>query len=228
MIRRVLLVAILAGLAAGMVETLVQLTRITPLILSAEIYETIGTVAGQAWTPAPGFERSAYLALASILTAIGFGMLLSAVFALHGGPVGLGRGVVWGLAGFAVFWLAPAIGLPPELPGAKAAPLLDRQFWYLGTVVATGAGLAMLVFVAGWLPRIAGVALIAAPHIIGAPHPVMVGGNAPPEMAAMFVTASLLAAIVLWVVLGGVGGYLFDRFAKAAQSGPGSTTHHAI
>jgi cobalt transporter subunit CbtA len=228
MIRRVLLVAILAGLAAGMVETLVQLTRITPLILSAESYETISAAADQTWTPAPGFERGAYLALASFLTAIGFGMLLSAAFVLHGGPVGLGRGVVWGLAGFAIFWLAPAIGLPPELPGAKAAPLLDRQFWYLGTVVASGAGLAILVFVARWLPRIAGAALIAAPHIIGAPHLVMVAGNAPPEMAAMFVTASLFAALALWVVLGGVGGYLFDRFAKAAQSEADPTTHHAI
>lgn len=226
MIRRVLLIAVLAGLAAGMVETLVQLTRTTPLILSAESYESVGGAVAQAWAPEAGFERSAYLALASIVTATGFGMLLSAAFALHGGPVGLGRGVVWGLAGFAVFWLAPAIGLPPELPGAKAAPLLDRQFWYLGTVLATGIGLAILVFGAGWLPRIAGAALIAAPHIVGAPHPVAVGGNAPFEMAAMFVVASLLAAVALWVVLGGVGGYLYDRFAKVAYSGSGVTTRH--
>ena len=134
MIRRVLLIAVLAGLAAGMVETLVQLTRTTPLILSAESYESVGGAVAQAWAPEAGFERSAYLALASIVTATGFGMLLSAAFALHGGPVGLGRGVVWGLAGFAVFWLAPAIGLPPELPGAKAAPLLDRQFFRRGSV----------------------------------------------------------------------------------------------
>ncbi|PPR17749.1 MAG: hypothetical protein CFH40_02569, partial [Alphaproteobacteria bacterium MarineAlpha10_Bin3] len=41
-----------------------------------------------------------------------------------------------------------------------------------------------------------------------------------------FVVASLLAAVALWVVLGGVGGYLYDRFAKVAYSGSGVTTRH--
>ncbi len=210
MIQRVLVVAVLAGLAAGIAHAAVQLTRVTPLILLAESYENTAS------PPDDGVERHVYSLLASVLTAIGFGMLLTAAFALHGGPVGLGRGVVWGLAGFAVFWLAPALSLPPELPGMKAADLLDRQLWYLGTVAATGAGLAVLVFRAGWLPRIAGAVLIAAPHIVGAPHPREIGGAPPPESAAMFVIASLFAAVVLWVVLGGVGGYLYDRFAKAA------------
>lgn len=210
MIQRVLMVAVLAGLAAGIAHAAVQLTRVTPLILHAESYENPAT------PPDDGVERHVYSLLASVLTAIGFGMLLTAAFALHGGPVGLGRGVVWGLAGFVVFWLAPALSLPPELPGMKAGDLLDRQLWYLGTVAATGAGLAILVFRAGWLPRIAGAALIAAPHIVGAPHPREIGGATPPELAAMFVVASLFAAMVLWVVLGGVGGYLYDRFAKAA------------
>ena len=233
MIQRVLFVAVLAGLVAGIMHTAVQLTRVTPLILHAEEFENADAPPAAAqsaakhdhashdhdeepWAPGDGLERNAYSLLASVITAIGFGMLLTAAFALHGGPVGLGRGVLWGLAGFTVFWLAPALSLPPELPGMKAAGLLDRQLWYLGTVVATGVGLAIIVFRGGWLPRVAGAALIVVPHIVGAPHPHEIGGNAPPELAAMFVVASLLSAVVLWVVLGGVGGYLFDRFAKSA------------
>jgi adenosylcobinamide kinase/adenosylcobinamide-phosphate guanylyltransferase len=50
----------------------------------------------------------------------------------------------WGLAGFAVFTLAPGLGLPPELPAMPAADLLARQVWWIGTAAATAIGLADL------------------------------------------------------------------------------------
>ena len=59
-----------------------------------------------------------------------------------------------------------------------------------------------------------GTILIIVPHVIGAPHPAEMGGSTPPELAAMFVTASLLTTAVLWIVLGGVSGYLHQRFAN--------------
>lgn len=232
MIQRVLFAAILAGLVAGLLVTAIQATRITPLIQHAETYESAAPVAsaghshshdaaahhhdGEAsiWAPEDGVERTAYSALANVLTAIGFGLLLTAGFALYGKPVGAAKGVAWGMAGFAAFWLAPALGLPPELPGLQSAELSDRQAWYAGTVIATGGGIGLIVFVRNWIVRIAGAALIVAPHIIGAPHPETLGGNTPPELAAMFVMASLLGAAVLWLVLGGVSGYLYDRLAK--------------
>jgi hypothetical protein len=34
---------------------------------------------------------------------------------------------------------APAIGLPPELPGIEAAALQSRQLWWVATAVATAA-----------------------------------------------------------------------------------------
>ena len=79
MIQRVLVVAVLAGLAAGIAHAAVQLTRVTPLILLAESYENTAS------PPDDGVERHVYSLLASVLTAIGFGMLLTAAFALHGG-----------------------------------------------------------------------------------------------------------------------------------------------
>jgi predicted cobalt transporter CbtA len=37
------------------------------------------------------------------------------------------RGLLWGLGGFAALHLAPAVGLPPELPGMASADLAARQ-----------------------------------------------------------------------------------------------------
>lgn len=226
MIQRVLFAAILAGLAAGLLVTVVQSIRITPLIRQAETYE--GTQHShaneaaspghhhdrEAWAPKDGLERSAYSLLANILTATGFGLLLTAGFALYGKPIGAARGVLWGLAGFAAFWLAPSLGLPPELPGLHAADLSDRQLWYAGTAIATGCGIALIVFRRNWTSVLIGIALILAPHVIGAPKPATLGGETPPELAALFVMASFLGSAVLWLVLGGFGGYLYDRLAR--------------
>lgn len=234
MIGRVLAIALFAGLIAGVVVTGAQLLRVIPLIQKAESYETSASAdhhahdaksqdtahahshGDDAWAPEDGLERTAFTLLANILTAVGFGLLLNAALALYGRPVGLKGGILWGLAGFAAFVLAPALGLPPELPGLHTADLFDRQSWFLGTAIATAIGLACLVLASHWGIKAAGALLIAAPHIIGAPHPAELGGSTPPELAAMFAIASLFTAAVLWVVLGGVSGYLHARYARAA------------
>ena len=66
----------------------------------------------------------------------------------------------WGLAGFAAFTLAPNLGLPPELPAMPAADLLARQAWWIGTVVATAAGLALIVFGRSPWFAVLGIALL--------------------------------------------------------------------
>ena len=69
---------------------------------------------------------------------IGFALLLVSAYAFSGASVDWRRGLYWGLAAFATFTLAPGLGLPPEVPGTSAAPLLDRQIWWVATAVATG------------------------------------------------------------------------------------------
>ena len=49
-------------------------------------------------------------------TGMNFALILTACFALSGRPVTGQTGVLWGLAGFAIVSLAPALGLPPEVP----------------------------------------------------------------------------------------------------------------
>jgi len=230
MVSRVLIIAIIAGLISGITVTGLQLLHVVPLINKAETYESALTAKANAhnhtsqvsrthdhadWAPEGGLERQAFTLLANVLTAVGFGLLLNAALALRGRPISVKQGVLWGAAGFAIFALAPAVGLPPELPGMQAAGLFERQTWYFGTIFSTGGGLAMAVFLTHWTLRALGAILILAPHVVGAPHPAEMGGNVPPELAAMFVMASLLTGAVLWVVLGGVSGYLHKRFAES-------------
>src|SRR5262249_18446225 len=98
----------------------------------------------EAWQPADGFERTAFTALADVLTGIAFGLLLTAAYALRGQAMDWRQGLFWGLAGFATFTLAPGLGLPPEVPGTESAPLLGRQVWWVATAVATAGGLALI------------------------------------------------------------------------------------
>ena len=106
-----------------------------------------------------------------LVTGIGFALILVAVSEFAGGIGSWRHGLFWGLAGFAVFTLAPGLGLPPELPAMPAADLTARQVWWWGTVLATAAGLAMIAFRRSPVFALLGVALIVAPHVVGAPQP---------------------------------------------------------
>ena len=144
--------------------------------------------------------------LANIVTGIGFALLLVAVSEFAGGIVGWRPGLLWGLAGFAVFTLAPGLGLPPELPAMPAADLAARQIWWVGTVVATAAGLALIAFRSSLPLALLGVALIVAPHIVGAPQPESYETPIPEGLHHQFVVAVTMTNLVFWVVLGALVG----------------------
>ena len=127
----------------------------------------------EAWEPSDGFERYAFTLLANLVSGIGFALILVAVSEFAGGIGNWRQGLFWGLAGFAVFTLAPGLGLPPELPAMPAADLFARQVWWTATVARDrgrpGADRVPPIAAAS---RLLGVALIVAPHIVGAPQPV--------------------------------------------------------
>ena len=139
--------------------------------------------AAEAWEPKDGFERNAYTAAANVLTGFGFALLLAGFFAVQSGTTGESvswhQGLMWGLAGFAVFTVAPGLGLPPELPGVPAAPLLSRQIWWVTAALATAAGLGLIFFRRSVPASVAGLLLIILPHIIGAPELEHVDTNGP-------------------------------------------------
>lgn len=233
--RNVVFIAAIAGLLAGIAMTAMQSWATVPLILQAETYETaegghahgaaaeVGSApvaepaaaAEEAWAPADGIERFSFTALANVVTGVGFALLLVAVSELAGGIRNWRAGMVWGFAGFAVFTLAPGLGLPPELPAMPAADLVARQIWWIATVAATAAGLALIAFRGTILASLAGLALIVAPHMVGAPQPESYATAIPEGLHHQFVVAATVTNLVFWVLLGGAAGAVRGRLLPA-------------
>lgn len=225
MFRRVFLAAILAGLAAGIVWSAVQQLRVTPFILAAEVYEhgahaAAGDVAPQAeaWAPGNGIERTAYTVVANLIVAIACSLALAGASLLLNCPVTLANGAIWGLCGFLAFSLAPAAGLPPELPGVPGGDLWDRQIWWWFAAGMTAAGLAIAASRKSGLLWPLSMVLIALPHAIGAPAAAEGSSNVPAHLASGFVANALASAAVFWICLGLAQGFINQRGAKTALS----------
>lgn len=184
--------------------------------------EAAASAEDEGWAPADGFERFAFNVVANIVTGIGFALILVAVSEFAGGIGNWRQGVFWGLAGFAVFTLAPGLGLPPELPAMPAAELLPRQIWWMSTVAATAIGLGLIAFRKSLPLAILAVVLIVAPHIVGAPQPDSFETAIPEGLHHQFVVAVTLTDLVFWLVLGAIVGVVRGRFTGTATSLRGS------
>lgn len=225
MIKQIGASALFAGLAAGVLAALLQFWFVVPLLMEAELYEsgarshfTDGYIGSDAGTPPLGdaLARHAGTLAMNVVAWIGFGLVLAAGFALahrRGFRIDARTGLVWGLAGFAALALAPSFGLPPELPGTIAAEVSERQVWWGFCVVATALGLALMAFgrSPAWL--VGGAVLLAAPHVIGAPHLDRYFGTAAPELGALFATRALGVSAAAWALLGALGGWIWSREA---------------
>lgn len=235
--RNVVVVAALAGLVAGLVMTALQFFYTVPLILQAETFEIAepshdhatpsATKAAPAapvahtheheeadWVPSDGAERTAFTALANVVTGIGFGLLLVVASEFAGGIAGWRQGLFWGFAGFAVFTLAPGLGLPPELPTMPAGDLVARQIWWIATVAATAVGLWLVAFGGSGVVALVGATLMVIPHIAGAPQPVSHESPIPPGIHHQFVVAVTVTNLVFWMLLGAAVGVIRTYFAS--------------
>jgi cobalt transporter subunit CbtA len=228
--RRIALIALPAGIAAGLALSAAQQVWVIPILLEAERFEAAaepqahaaGRAEDHAWEPAAGVERAAYTWLANAVLGFGWALLLVSVWAWRGAALEAKRGALWGLAGFAVFSLAPALGLPPALPGAPEAPLAARQAWWLATAAATAGGLALLAFARPVALRLLGLPLLAATHIVGAPRAAEALPAALAPLAPRFALASLACALGFWLVLGALAGWLWGRPEAAATPPAGA------
>jgi cobalt transporter subunit CbtA len=227
--------ALLAGILAGVLLTLIQEVTVKPLIAQAEVLEELAEPGhvhadghhplhtGQAHDPSEPSEddevRLFYTAISNVLVGTGYALLLAACFSQLQ-TVNWRIGLLWGMAGFTVFQLAPALGLPPELPGAPHAPLAWRQAWWLSAVLATASGLWLL-----WqggkrhkaIMLIAGGVLVALPHLVGAPS-TSVPSTLPETLTQQFIVMVMLTAAVFWSILGSSLGYIYARLTQGQRS----------
>jgi len=243
LLRGIIYSALLIGLLVGLLLTGLQSVVVNPIIFASEAYETVEeepVVAShahdhgahehneEAWGPADGAERLFYTALANVIASIGFAAVLLALMSqtqLQGWTSSsLGKGVLWGLAGFIAFFAAPGIGLPPEIPGIEAAPLENRQGWWMLTVGVFIVGIGLLAFAPLKFKAIS-LVLFALPYIIGAPHgagPEFTGDAASvaalTELHSQFIMASGITNLVFWLVLGAISAWCINRWVLKGAS----------
>ncbi|MBW3095758.1 CbtA family protein [Pseudohoeflea coraliihabitans] len=154
--------------------------------------------------------------LANLVAGGGFALLLAGAALIAGlnfpaGREGVVRGLMLGAAGWFSVQLAPGWGLPPELPGFPYVDLAQRQIWWVSTVALSAVGLYFLVMQPKFAAKILGVALIAAPHLYGAPVPNDISSDVPALLASEYATAALATTLFFWLLLGGLLGFFLSR-----------------
>jgi len=177
----------------------------------------------EAWGPEDGAERTFYTVLSNVFAGIGFSAVILALMSqlqLQGiTQINVMKGLAWGIAGFAAFFVAPGLGLPPEIPGTQAAAIENRQLWWVLAVICAGVGIAILAFAPVKL-KLLGVLSIALPYLIGAPHitgpefthPDPAAVTALIELHHQFIVASGAANLVFWAALGVACAWVLNRW----------------
>ncbi|WP_106476982.1 CbtA family protein [Phytohalomonas tamaricis] len=229
LLRRLILASLLIGVVTGALLSLGQQLRASQLIHAAEVYEVADHDHGEGhdhhshghdhgehdhtWMPADGTERTFYTLVSDICAATGFAALMLVAMTVAAGygqrRITPARGLLWGLVGFIAFFVAPGLGLPPELPGFKAAPLEARQLWWVLTVSLTLVAFALLFFARSW-QKLGALPLLLIPHVWGAPQlngPAI--ANPDPQAIAQleqlhhsFIIATTLTNAGFWLLLG--------------------------
>ncbi|WP_411957798.1 CbtA family protein [Paracoccus homiensis] len=252
MLKKLVSVALLAGLIGGLGATVFQSVYVMPLILEAESFEVTEAAPhevatshaghdhdhdhghahgdGDEWAPADGFQRTTATAAANVFAGIGFALLLLAAMHLRGQTISARIGLIWGGAGFMAFSLAPFFGLPPELPGMTGAALESRQLWWVATTILTAGGLWVMTSPSaklGTALKLAlGLLLIILPHAYGAPQlasDMHAESAIPAHLSSEFAVAVLAHGLILWLALGVSTGWLYRRLDLQSQGLPPSS-----
>lgn len=221
-LKSLFIAASLSSLLAGVILTLVQQAQVIPLIETAEQIEKQQAhnhehehQQDHVWMPKDGMQRQLFTTFSNIVIALGFTLLLAAVVHLSQSKLNWKRGLLWGLAGYAVFFLAPALSMTPELPGMQSAALADRQLWWLATSACTAVALALLAFKSGWPVKAGALLLLLIPHWFGAPGAIIEQSGVSLELIQGFLLASVIANAVFWLAMGGFYGYFHKKWVTA-------------
>jgi cobalt transporter subunit CbtA len=223
MFSKILTSALIAGAAAGLIAALLQLFFLQPVLLHAELFESgvlVHSGASDATVAAQPFDiqRNILSVAFSMLIYAGYGLVLVAGMNMaeaQDASITAKTGIIWGIAGFVAVQLAPGFSLPPEVPGSAAADVGDRQLWWFATVGATMIGLWLVAFNKRVVTVAIAIALILAPHVVGAPQPSVLTGSAPTEIGGMFAARSLGIGLAAWSILGFLAGHFWSTSDEA-------------
>lgn len=221
MLSRFIISAVFAGAAAGLLTGLLQLVFVQPVLLHAELYEGgdlvhFGAEAVSAHPELPGFDlmRDGLSVIFTMLTYTGYALILVGAMSFaeeRGTPINARWGILWGVAGFVAFHLAPGFTLAPEVPGVAAADVTARQIWWFATVAAAVVALWLIAFGRSPIMILIAAVLLAAPHLIGAPEPDTFAGPVPTEIGALFAARAFGVGLAAWVMLGAFAAYFWQR-----------------
>ncbi|MFK7834699.1 MAG: CbtA family protein [Sulfitobacter sp.] len=229
MYARFLISALFAGAATGLIAGLLQLYFVQPVLLHAELYEGGELVhfgaqkAVTAHPELPDFDimRDGLSLIFTMLTYTGYALIMLAAMSIaedRGARIDGRTGLVWGVAGFVAFHLAPGFTLAPEVPGVAAADVTARQIWWFATAGAAAVALWLIAFGQSWMMWGIAVILLLAPHVIGAPEPDVFTGPVPTEIGALFAARAFGVGLAAWVILGGFAGYFWQREGAHADA----------
>ena len=221
--RTLVLSAFFIAIVAGLVFSAYQALIITPIIVNSEVYEVAEPVSNQpevieAWVPEDGLERHSWSFATNFLLCFAYALILLSAMTIKS-SVNTIKGLFWGGAAYLSIFVAPALGLPPEIPGMEAAHLEGRQAWWIFTVIITLLALWLIAFQSP-INKVIGIVLIVIPHIIGAPQPEIHGfANTDVKVIEAltplwhdFILQTSIANALLWFVIGGLSGYLVKKY----------------
>ncbi|MGO9602412.1 MAG: CbtA family protein [Candidatus Binataceae bacterium] len=210
--------ALVAGFLAGLCLFVIQRSSTLPLIHTAETYEKASSLESRSDPFATEPLRSISTLLGDVFVAIGFGLIVTGIFTVGGGG-GWEFGLLIGLAGFVTFDLAPAVVVPPAVPGMEVASLALRQTGWLVAVASAVIGIILIFYLSG-LARLSGLLFLVLPAVVfRILVPIPAPGTPLDSLALLdraFVTRTLGVMLVFWLILGTLSGYLFTRAQRKA------------
>ncbi len=129
------------------------------------------------------------------------------------------KGLLWGLAGFSAFFVAPGIGLPPEIPGIEAQPVENRQLWWLFAVISVALGLLVISFAPLNFKGI-GIIGLGLPYLVKVPHhegPAFVHPDAYAvetltRLHQEFIIASGISNLAFWLMIGTCSAWILNAW----------------
>ena len=228
MFTRIITSALFAGAAAGLTAGILQWQFVQPVLLHSEVYEQgllthFGGTLNSTDVALDRLQpmRDALSIIFTMLLNTGYALILIALMSIRqqsGDELTPHKGIIWGIAGYVAVHLAPALSLPPEVPGVAAADVELRQIWWVCTVAATSIGLWLIAFSRNITRIIPAIILILLPHLIGAPEADVFTGPAPTEIGALFASRALGIGLASWAVLGYFSARFFISETKRAEA----------